>query len=541
MLQESVKRLIDQGQEMFSRRSSLVSLWQEIAEQFYVERADFTVVRSMGQDFAGHLTTSYPLLARRDLGNSLSAMLRPAGQQWFKMTAGESVKDRDALAWLEWATSVQKRAMYDRLAQFTRATKEGDHDFAAFGQCIISVELNAANTSLLYRTWHLRDVAWCENADGAIGSVYRQWKPTAATLKQLFRDRIHENVSKAIRDSKPHQEFNCYHIVIETSGYEGETKYRTPLVSLFVDIDNQHVMEEVGLRTMPYVIPRWQTVSGSQYAYSPATVCALPDARLIQAMTLTLLEAGEKAANPPMVATKEVIRGDVALFAGGVTWVDQDYDERLGEALRPLTIDKSGMPIGMQLREDVKASLLEAFYLNKLSLPVMAGDMTATEVSQRVQEYIRQAMPLFEPMEIEYNGALCERTFDVLMGAGAFGTPDMLPRALRGRDVQFKFESPLQEASDKKKAQVFMEGKALLAAAADLYPEAARVVNAPEALRDALNGVGFPAAWTHSKEEVDEMVAADAERMRMQEAMAAMAQGAQVAEQFGKASQAIAA
>jgi hypothetical protein len=50
-----------------------------------------------------------------------------------------------------------------------------------------------------------------------------------------------------------------------------------------------------------YVIPRWQTVSGSQYAYSPATVAALPDARLIQAMTLTFFEAGEKATNPPMV------------------------------------------------------------------------------------------------------------------------------------------------------------------------------------------------------------------------------------------------
>jgi hypothetical protein len=44
-----------------------------------------------------------------------------------------------------------------------------------------------------------------------------------------------------------------------------------------------------------YRIPRWQTVSGSQYSYSPATVAALPDARLIQAMTFTLLEAGEKA------------------------------------------------------------------------------------------------------------------------------------------------------------------------------------------------------------------------------------------------------
>ena len=32
-----------------------------------------------------------------------------------------------------------------------------------------------------------------------------------------------------------------------------------------------------------------------------SALIALPDARLIQAMTLTMLDAGERAANPPMV------------------------------------------------------------------------------------------------------------------------------------------------------------------------------------------------------------------------------------------------
>jgi hypothetical protein len=45
-------------------------------------------------------------------------------------------------------------------------------------------------------------------------------------------------------------------------------------------------------------------------------------------MTLTLLEAGEKFTNPPMIAVQEAIRSDVAIYAGGITWVDKDYDER---------------------------------------------------------------------------------------------------------------------------------------------------------------------------------------------------------------------
>jgi hypothetical protein len=65
-------------------------------------------------------------------------------------------------------------------------------------------------------------------------------------------------------------------------------------------------------------------------------VAALAEARLLQQMVLTLLEAGQKAVDPPMVAAQEAIQGGINIYAGGVTYVDAEYDERLGEALRPL-------------------------------------------------------------------------------------------------------------------------------------------------------------------------------------------------------------
>ncbi|QZN96684.1 portal protein [Symbiopectobacterium purcellii] len=69
------------------------------------------------------------------------------------------------------------------------------------------------------------------------------------------------------------------------------------------------------------------------------------------------------------------------------------------------------------MRDDVRNMIHQAFYLNSLTLPNTSG-MTAYEVSQRVQEYIRQATPLFAPMEPEYNGDLCDMTFSKLMRAG---------------------------------------------------------------------------------------------------------------------------
>jgi hypothetical protein len=529
-----VKRLIERAQALLGKRSDLLSLWQTIADNFYVERATFTVSREPGAEFADHLMTSYPLMVRRDLGNQFSGMLRPTSKDWFHISTERAQKDLQARAWLEWATGVQKRAMYDRKARFVRATKEGDHDFAAFGQCVISVELNPQRDGLLYRCWHLRDCAWAEDVTGEVDTFVRKWKPTLHQLNQLFPGKLSAKRLQMLT-KEPLAEIECMHIVVPADTYDGKT-LRTKYVSVMVDVEENCALEEVGSHSMPYVVPRWQTVSDSQYAYSPATVCALPDARLLQAMTLTLLEAGEKAVNPPMVGVQSALRSDLNIFPGGFTAVDAAYDERLGEVLRPLSIDKGGLPYGMEIRDDIKVSLMDAFFLNKLNLPpVDTKAMTAYEVSQRVSEYIRQALPLFEPLETDYNGALCERSFDLLLRNGAFGPLDQIPEALGGQDVTFRFESPLQEAVERQKASVFMEAQGLVAQAVQVDPSAVAVINAPRALREALLGIGMEAANLRSEEEVAEIQAQQEEAAQSQQLLSVMQQGADVAKTAGEA------
>jgi len=536
-----IKSLRDHGDALFSKRTSLLSLWQNIAEEFYVERADFTAGRTLGSEFGDHLTTSYPTIARRDLANTFSSMLRPTDKQWFFLRPVQEWRENDAtLKWMEWATGLQRRAMYDSAANFVRATKEGDNDFAAFGQCVLSVELNRRKQALLYRTWHLRDVAWCEGAEGKVEIVHRNWKPEARILAQLFKN-IHESVTKCL-EKEPYKEINCRHIIIPTEEYQSgdiKKKHKTQFVSIHIDLDNNKTMEEIGINNKCYVIPRWQTVAGSQYAYSPATVAALSDARLIQAMTLTLLEAGQKAADPPMIAVQEAIRSDVSVYAGGITWVDAEYDERLGEVLRPITQDRNGIPLGIEMQRDIREQIAEAFFLNKIGLPPVKGDMTAFEVGQRVSEYVRNALPLFEPMEVEYNGGLCELTFDILMGAGAFGPVDSIPDELRGGEMRFRFESPLAAAQEHQKSQKFLETKAMLLEAAQLDQSAPAILDVKVALRDVLSGGVSQAKWLRTDDELEAIAQEQAQKDAMQQMMGTLTQGGMAAEQIGNAGKAL--
>src|SRR5258706_582830 len=398
-------------------------------------RAQFTRQFYLSEQFADRILTSYPLMVQRDLGNAISAMLRPREQEWFqaRIEGWESI-DKTSKAWLQWATGVQKRAMYDRHSQFVRATREGDQDYAAFGQTAITREMDMAERRLLYRCWHLKDTVWAETYNGSIGEIYRYWYPTRQEVCKLFPKTVSPNVKSQLAND-PHVEVKCMHVVVSGEDYDrvplpgGDKppKYRTPWVSCYIDVENKVVLQENASYSRIYTLPRWATVSGSAFAYSPAAVAGLPGGRLLPTMTLSL-------------------------------------------------------------------------------------------------------------MEVEYNGVLCDDTFEALMRVGAFGSQADIPSPLRGKQVKFTFESPLHQATDRKKGALFLQAGQMLTEAMQLDPTNAFQVDAVTALRDALEGIGVPATWKRDPKVAQQMADAKAKQDAIAHGTNTMLAGAQAAQALGEAS-----
>ena len=161
--------------------------------------------------------------------------------------------------------------------------------------------------------------------------------------------------------------------------------------------------------------------------------------------------------------------------------------------------------------------------------------MTAFETGQRVEEYVRQALPLFEPMEHEYNGALCEDTFDGLLRAGYFGSVQDMPRELQGRDIHFKFVSPLHDAIERKEASVFLESADLLERAMAFEPSAGSHLDMGLQLRDSLEAIGVDARHMRTLKEVEAINRAAAEQAEAEENMEMAKGGSQVARDLAQA------
>ncbi len=508
--------------DLYKKQGSLLSLWQTLADNFYPERSDFRFTRNIGAELSDQVVDSYPILTRRDLANSFHAMLRDGN--WFDITTAPGHEpDRDGKMWLQWVTERQRAIMGAKRSGFTRSVKEGDHDFATFGNCVISVEPNRYRNGIVYRTWHLKDCAWSEDETGQVCTVARKWAAPRIDLIRLFKEegldpRIVERAKK-----EPYGTEDIRHIVLPTDIYGDEEMIEKgfPYVSLFVDFANTKLVEEQPLRANSYIVPRFQTISGSAYAYSPATVAGLPDARTLQAMTFTLLEAAERYARPPIIATMRAVTGNVDMRPGGLTWVDDEYDERLGAALRPLSQDRGGFPIGASERGRVYEVLNRAFYLDKINLPMIEKEMTAYEVQERMKQFRRENLPLFAPLEDDYNGQLCEATFDLAMQMGLMGSVQDIPPSLRGQDVRFQYESPLTASQKEEKANRFAQTSTLLRDAAELDAGVIDNVDFDIAIRDAIAGINAPQTWLVPLEVMQERRRMDAAQRAAEQAVPA--------------------
>lgn len=482
-----------------------MTFWQECADNFYPERADFTQTKTLGETFASNLFDSNPIIFRRDFCDWISGAIRPKGRPWFNFRArNEKVnKAQKVKTFLTDRAETTRNLFYDDRSQFISAMKVCDHDWGTFGNAVASVEDRSDRQGLLIKDWHLRDCAWEDDADGVTHKMFRKYKMTAENLalkaKRNPNWQLPERVQRYVSEKKGDTLIECMHIVMPADLYEMPVRKRRGMewVSLHVSVQEgqKGVMSEMPIPVFNYAVSRWFKLSGSPYAFSPAVCCALPDARTIQAMTWAIIEAGEKAVEPPLAAVREAVLGGVEWYSGGITWLDGKYDERGGEAIRAIQMGKEPQ-LGAVIREAIKQTLGDAWYINKLFMPPPANQpMTAEEANLRFQEFLRVSQPIIEPAETERNGKVIEIAVELAQFLGYWGDPDDLPDELaEAGDFAITYDNPVEDARKLAKTQAFTQSVQLSTQAQAMDPSLPAHVDWNTAFREAVQGVA-PPSW----------------------------------------------
>jgi Bacteriophage head to tail connecting protein len=511
MADDNAKELCRREEKQFGAKANLDSLNQELALNFYPERADFTTERALGEEFAVDLMDSEPMRCRRDLGDARASMLRPSGEEWCKAKSRKKeLNEKPHIAqFFDWFNEITRARMYEADTGFVRASKEADHDLVTFGNSIQTVEAELgrdANKEALIRSWHPRDCAWLDDANGVRQDLmFRRFKASARHIKQKFPNAtLAEPIKKALeKDGNKDQEFKLCHAMMRADEYDFYKKPRrkTQWVSVYYDSEHKMLLAERPSDRFRYVVDRWRTLQGSQYGYSPASMTALPDARGIQTMAMVLLEAGEKSLDPPLVAIQKNIKSDINQSAGRVTFIDGDYDERTGASVGPMFPDGFKPQLGIDLINRTTYQLRDLWYLTKLSLPPQSG-RTAYETSELVKEFIRANTPLFESWLAGVE-MVVDEIIQVLIEIGAYGSLLDWPKELSGGKLAYDLANPLRDAIELNKVN---QANIILGAAAGISkvnPQApgARRIDLDKLMEGVAQGSQSPADWLKDEDQ----------------------------------------
>lgn len=533
---KKVEQIIRDRDRAAQKRSGWLDTWEKIASVVLPNRMGFTTQQTEGAPRTEAKFDSTGMLAHRDLKTALSAMIMPRFEKWlFIRPNDERLRDDDdVLIWCEIVEAALWNAIYDPRAQFLRFSGEVDDDLIAFGQGHLYIAENSRRDGLLFRSWHLKDAVFCENADGEIDRIYLTRWFTAEQARQKFGE---ENLPKDVKDALQQQtgnaqskKFEFIYAIYPNDGYHpGYASARVQSRLAFIEcvvspLKDDGPVAEGGYDDFPVPTPRWDTESEEYNARSP-TMLALGDILSSQQIGKTILRAGHMAVEPPLAAPHNAVIDRVKLFPGGVTLYNADKLSNYGAkpAIFPL-VDNFNLPYGRDIQKDVRDQIWLAFFRNVLHLPIDGPQMTAFEVAQRRQEFQRALGPVFGRIEGDYPAKIAMRVFNILRTNRALPPP---PEQLMGAGIRFDFLSPIFKVLEQMKLDAARAWFADIGPLAETRPHMLDHIDEDAYTRDAAEIRGVPMTWLRPKDDIKTIRDRRAKMQEMAEAKENMAAAAE--------------
>jgi len=458
MTEQLVKQTLDKFKQRKAERTNLNQLWEEIAEVLAPERCGFMNTSSYKNRNDARIYDTQPIIAKRGLVNAISGMLRPkstSGGKWFDIVPAyreELLDDVEVKGWIDNAENTLWQQMYNPTAGFIEATGEVDDDLVTFGTGLGYVGLRPDMSGLMYKAFHLNKVYLDVDGLNEVVGVFvaEQYSPRQAAM--LFgeenlgaktKERLRQTNKKA-RDDKSEYIW-C---VSQRFEFDPMSRSNTDMAysSIVIDVDSEHVIEESGYEEMPFFIPRWDTRSNEAFGRGVGTL-ALPSVLTLNQMGKTMLRALHRAVDPPWLLPSDSMVNAPQLRPGGVSYYDAKAIRNLGLSKPFQQMDSAAqIPWGLNAQQAERESIMQLFFKNVLSLPIGGPTMTATEVLERRESFVREVGSLLGGLEKSYTSVLTERSFNILLRKGAFGPLEEIPDVLQGEDITFRFASPVEKA-----------------------------------------------------------------------------------------------
>jgi hypothetical protein len=523
--------LLDKHERMRQQRVWFEKVWQDIADRILPRKADFKRQRGRINEPKGEKRTekvfdAAPALALDRFAAAMHSLVTPRNQQWHSLRpmSPDLAEDKEVKTYLEDVTKILFSARYS--SNFDNQAHECYFDSGAFGNMAMFIG-DRLGRSLYYRTVPIDQLFFMENEYGVIDLVHREFPMTARQAAQKFGLAKLPMPIREAAEKRPEQEFWFLHCVKPREDADVSRKdYRgMAFASYFISVDSREIVGEGGFRTFPYAVSRYAVTSGEVYGRGPAQII-LPDVMMLNEMNRTTIQAAQLAVLPPLLAHRDGILDAIRMTPAAINYGGVDDNGR--QMIQPLS--SGGRPdIGLDLMEQKRALINDAFWNTLFQILVDTPNMTATEAMLRAQEKGALLAPTASRIEAEFLNPMVERELDILSSAGVLPPmPDKLLEA--GGLFEVEYTSPLERARRAEEGVSILRTFEQLAPLAQIDPNVFRRFNMDEAAKVLADVNGVPSKVMYSDDELEEIKAQQAQ----QDQMAQILQAAPVAASAAK-------
>lgn len=524
-MSDDAQSIIKHLDELAAKRANWDAFWEQIAYRVLPSQLGFTTKTEEGMRREERAFDTTAIVANERFAAFISEGLTPRDSIWHGLEPEDEdlQDDQESKEFLERLSKALFARRYRPAANFVQQRQQCYLSLGAFGNYSMFIDEDVGRGSR-YRAIPMQEVYWAENHQGTIDIEYRKYELTARAALLQFRDRappkVREDAEK--RPFAVHSFIHCVRPNEDRKLIDPLTGRMAPWASYHVYCgEKPHVISRGFFSSWPFANGRFLTGVREVYARSPA-VAAFPAVLTVNEQKKTVLRAGQKAVDPPLLLTEDGILDGFNLRSGALNY--GALSDRGEELVKPLN-GQARIDIGVELMAMEQQAINDAFMVSLFQILAEKPNMTATEVLSRLQEKAELLSPTTGRLEAEDTGPMIAREIDLYVRSseGAWVLEEM-PEQLRERGGAYRvvYTSPLAKARRAAEALGITRTIEIAGAAAALDQRAALVVDVEESIRTLADINGMPSRLLRTREQV----AALAQQREQQQMAAVLAQAA---------------
>jgi len=501
MAQTTAKEKIKAYKVLIGQRENFASYWQNLHDYFYIESPDVNRAYYPGTEMNTNVLYDSTTLEAPDiLASGFMNYLTPPTAKWFRLRS----KDQRLLDNKEVTDFLDDVAdeVYHTLnkSNFYEASFPNYKSSGVYGTSILLEEDDVQDTARFY-SLPLTQCCISEDARGRVNQYYIEFEYTAQQAATRWGE---EKLTQVMREEIKGQDQGKKHKFLLSIGNREirdvtkQDKSNLPIEAVWIDVENEKVMEEGGYYEFPAMTHRFDKRPFIPWGFSPA-MKALPFARLLNAIAKTNLRTMMKHTDPPVAVPHNAF---IMPFNSNPRAINYYKKTTMDSAKDIFAFSNFGDPaVGMTAVEYYTKQVKTLMY-NDIFMTF--ENLTKQMQNPEVQERINEKMSMLGPAVGRYMGAVLNptviRTIGILERAGKLPP---VPDALReSPEFEIDYVSQLAQAQKRSELNSLMSGLSLVQQMGQTVPDVIDKVNTDTVIDEAWDILGAPVKVLRDDQEV---------------------------------------